>query len=500
MSEEWCIEQLAKLQIKESRLDTLNEIRAALSNVGANEVNVSAQFLALLDSIDDYRDSPEQCQVTCDILSMCMSNLNIDHTEKVSYCDYLEKCLLHKNDDVKVLALNYIERQLKDVSGNELPVSMNNLYQSNMMIALVNCLECEGTGVATTATTILLKLLPKAINDKSIKNRLEHILCGKDLVRCRVYELGVKLSQASVKNQEKFNFILEKLVADLDTDDILLKLNILYLTSDLAQTDYGHIYMENKAVFTKVLREIELLDENPFKSILVPGYLKFFGQIATVQPAKIIQGFSGMINSLFDCILDENVSALPVAFDTFGHLGRSAEGKMLLDECHSARMHEVLNDIGKSIYNLPTPLKVRALNALETLFQCDEANASNNQISSITEQWFKSLTGTNQLTFVQEFCRNPFSEIKTAALALLRSICVYAWGQRALSNTAGFIEYLLDRNSEVNKDVLHEKYSIIRTIANSREFDENTSRQINQYVKDGVFYIQGQMEVAIEGS
>lgn len=249
---------------------------------------------------------------------MCMSNLDIDHTEKLSYCDYLEKCLVHKNDDVKVLALNYIDRRLKNVTGNELPVSMNNLYHSNMMIALVNCLECEETGVATTATNILLKLLPKAIDDKSIKNRLKQILCGKDLVRCRVYELGVKLSQASVENHEKFNFILEQLVADIDTDDILLKLNILYLISDLAQTDYGHVYMENKAVFAKVLREIELLDENPFKTILVPGYLKFFGHIATVQPAKIIQGFSGMINSLFDCILDENVSALPVAFDTFG--------------------------------------------------------------------------------------------------------------------------------------------------------------------------------------
>lgn len=56
MSEEWVAEQLAKLQIKESRLDTLNEIRTQLGNVGPNEVNVSAQFLALLDSIDDCRD------------------------------------------------------------------------------------------------------------------------------------------------------------------------------------------------------------------------------------------------------------------------------------------------------------------------------------------------------------------------------------------------------------------------------------------------------------
>lgn len=56
MSEDWCIEQLAKLQIKERRLDTLNEIRTQLGNIGPNEVSVSAKFLSLLDSIDDYRD------------------------------------------------------------------------------------------------------------------------------------------------------------------------------------------------------------------------------------------------------------------------------------------------------------------------------------------------------------------------------------------------------------------------------------------------------------
>lgn len=246
-----------------------------------------------------------------------MSNLEIDHTEKVSFSNYLERCLLHKNADVKVLALNYIDRRIKE-AGNDLPASMNNLYQSNMVIALVNCLECEETGVATGATSILIKLLPKAIQDKSIRERLEAILCEKDVVRCRVYEIGVKLSSSSIENHEQFDFILEKLVGDLDTDDVLLKLSILDLASNLAQSNYGNAYMENRGIFTKILHEIETLDENPLKAVMVPGYLKFFGHIATVQPAKIIQGFSGMINSLFDCILNENVSALPVAFGTFG--------------------------------------------------------------------------------------------------------------------------------------------------------------------------------------
>lgn len=180
-------------------------------------------------------------------------------------------------------------------------------------------------------------------------------------------------------------------------------------------------------------------------------------------------------------------------------MGHSREGKILLNETHSARLHETLNDMGKSIHNLPTPLKVRALNCLEMLFQCDATDAMNNHISSITEQWFTSLTGTNQLIFVQELCRNPFPEMKIAALGLLRSIVSYDWGQRALANTAGFIEFLLDRSSEFDKDILFEKYDIIKTIENSREFDENTMEQIRKYIKDGVFYMQGVMEVAVEG-
>lgn len=245
-----------------------------------------------------------------------MSNLDLDQSGTGSYCRYLERCLQHSNVDVKVLGLNDIERRLKESTSNASPLSY--LTESNIVIALLNCLECEETRVATITIRVLLKLLPKSIEDKVIKDRFEQILCGKDLIRCRVYEIGVKLSHISVANHEQVEFILEKLIDDLDTEDVLLQLNILDLVADLALTDHGHIYLENKGVFAKVLRHIEQIDDNPYKTILVPGYLKFFGHIATAQPTKIIQGFSNMINSLFDCILDGNISMLPVAFDTLG--------------------------------------------------------------------------------------------------------------------------------------------------------------------------------------
>lgn len=239
-----------------------------------------------------------------------MSNLEINQTSHISYYNYLERCLQHNNADVRSLALNDIERRLS--------YQTTSAFEINIVIAMLNCLECDETKVSTVAVRNLIHLLPKFLSDKCVRQILETTLGSKDLLRCRVYEIAVKLSRTSAENHANVEFILEKLINDLDTEDILLLLNVLDFLAELALSDHGLTYLENKSVFDKILRQVENLDSHAYKTILVPGYLKFFGHIATAQPTKIIQGFSSMINSLFDCILDGNSSVLPVAFDTLG--------------------------------------------------------------------------------------------------------------------------------------------------------------------------------------
>lgn len=187
-------------------------------------------------------------------------------------------------------------------------------------------------------------------------------------------------------------------------------------------------------------------------------------------------------------------------FIQLGQLARTSDGKILLDELYSRTLKDTFDGIGKTIHNLPTPLKIRALHSLNTVFQCEPSNYQNNQVGSITEQWFVSLNGAENLAFIHGFCQNPFPEIKLAALALLRSICKYPWGQISLIRTAGLIEYLLDRKVEFDKDIMHEKYVLLKDLSSSIVFDTNISEQINQYIADGAFYVQGVTEVAIDGS
>lgn len=149
-----------------------------------------------------------------------MSNLEIDQTTTISYYNYLERCLQHNNGDVKVLALNDIERRLDQSTAAALTV-----FDTNILAALVKCLECEDTNVATISVRTLIRLLPKSLNDKEIRNLLEATLNAKDLLRCRVYEIAVKLSQISLEVHGNVEFILEKLINDLDPEDMLLLLN-----------------------------------------------------------------------------------------------------------------------------------------------------------------------------------------------------------------------------------------------------------------------------------
>lgn len=104
------------------------------------------------------------------------------------------------------------------------------------------------------------------------------------------------------------------------------------------------------------------------------------------------------------------------------------------------------------------------------------------------------------MTFLLDFCRNPFPDIKIAALTLLKVIVVPVWGQKALEETAGFIEFLMDRNIEFNKDAIHEKYQIVEILSKSTTvFDPVALSQLKKYVQQGAFYVEGVMEVVAEG-
>lgn len=98
------------------------------------------------------------------------------------------------------------------------------------------------------------------------------------------------------------------------------------------------------------------------------------------------------------------------------------------------------------------------------------------------------------------YIQNPFPDIKGAAFSLLHSICQHKWGHKRLENTGGFIEFLLDRDTEFDKDLIQTKYEIIKILSESNAINGQTLLQFKKYVSQGAFYVQAVNEIAFEGA
>lgn len=184
-----------------------------------------------------------------------MSNFEISDTNRSSFCSYLERCLQHKNDEVKIVALNDIERRFS----NELPTDtdsqssfMSGTQQTNISIALINCLECEESRVATIAIRILSKLLIQVIGDELVKNHLDQVGNKSDLAKSRVCELSMKLMNDTFEDNKKVDFVAEKIIADLNSEDFSRKSPMIDFLTTLALTENGCNYM----VATGILQNI----------------------------------------------------------------------------------------------------------------------------------------------------------------------------------------------------------------------------------------------------
>lgn len=256
-----------------------------------------------------------------------MSNIDLND-EGNNY--ELEQCLQHPNDEIKELGL----KKLLEISGKKLENYTNSTEISEndtnlqidckATIAVINCLKSPSTKVGVLAIDILYNIFytsNNCLNDNSIRSNLLSTFTHSYVTKCRIYDLFTRLATKSNVLLDKCEFILQHLVVDANSDDILLQLSVLAELAKLSLTNHGFTYLENNDVFVKISNQCKDIHGSPLKSLLIPGYINFFGTVATKQPDKILTGFPLMIMMLFDLFWDiEDYTLLPAAFDNMGNV------------------------------------------------------------------------------------------------------------------------------------------------------------------------------------
>ena len=120
---------------------------------------------------------------------------------------------------------------------------------------------------------------------------------------------------------------------------------------------------------------------------------------------------------------------------------------------------------------------------------------------SILEQWFMQISN-KPLQTILSICKQPFPDLKCAALYVIGAIANQEWAQRLLNQHGGFHEYLLDRSTEHEQTGKQAKYYVIKTLAESvtttQFFGRPFMLKLIEYVKDGPLFRIVQSEVALE--
>ncbi|KAK0097372.1 hypothetical protein PV326_002237 [Microctonus aethiopoides] len=431
----------------------------------------------------------------CGILNVLFAALSPNEIFQ-QYSSELVQHLSHHDSAVKKLVLNQFVR----MADEKHPQLLTNV---DLLNKIVEAISDNDIGVAQIAMGIIKKIgiEPNSTNllySGLLLRTIAKMVVKNDAASFRVYDVIIHIAKSSERClQASINSgLIDSLINMLDNEDVLLQLNALDALGDLAVSDGGLNYMEQRELLSNLDRKIARASEDPFSNLLIPGLMKFFGNIAKNHPNDIFTKYPRIIGALFDIFeAADDMIILMNALDTLGHIASTVEGKYALDNLHDA-MPSVMKKMKNFISNMPTEVRLRALDSLASILHVDQGN-HNNRILLLTKSWF-DLLHDDPVLYIVEFCKQPFIDIRLSSMKVLLEIATQYWGQEYIANHPGLMEFLMNRRAETDSQCKIIKYEIVKALTTADCFDATTIEQLKQYVLAGPLAIDIDTEVATE--
>ena len=219
-----------------------------------------------------------------------------------------------------------------------------------------------------------------------------------------------------------------------------------------------------------------------------------------VDVATICKQFPAFMDVVYSTMeqVDSNLWANVV--QTFAALGSTLCSRRAL-LCTESRTMAALGTLGSLMVSSPSEVRVTCMDAVSVLIACPEGCLRDAVLVSSYEKMFTAI-GEDFVSTLYSVGKQPFSDLRCAMLKVLASIATWKWGQERIKNVPGFVEFLLDRSTEVDKEAKELRYTVIRILATSDTAEvvlgALTYRRIKEYEQEGPFYVQSENIVAME--
>ena len=120
---------------------------------------------------------------------------------------------------------------------------------------------------------------------------------------------------------------------------------------------------------------------------------------------------------------------------------------------------------------------------------------------ALTQHWYSGLGG-GMMETLYSLANQPFTDLRVCALQMYQALATLPWGQQNLKNHPGFVEYLLDRSTEKNKEGKDGKFRVVSSIVDSptaeNVFGAQLYRNFVIYRNEGPYFVKVETQVALE--
>lgn len=499
---EWFQSKVSDLSSDNDRCQVLSELKLAINSHNAAQQKYIAQNLRLEPVFDCLNSSErEEIDAACQILNLLLGSLEPE-VVLGQYRENLKRALGHPTSVVKEMAMRELRRAASNTN------LIQQLCQDELLLNVVTCLSNDDIAVAKNASSLLCKLGEtsdglRVLFSRDILEGLKNAQKKSDIFRFRVFELVVIVSEHSPEGLQACvsSGLLPALVAELQTEDILLQLNAIEVLTKLALCQHGLEWLQHRGVLRMLADKVTTIDEEPLGSLLLPGLIKFFGNMAHSNPKEFFNEYPSMVSALFETFDTSDMILLGVAMETVGYIATSVEGKFMLHNLGD-QMVKAMRKMYEVIECSPTEYRVRAMNTIANIIEL-KLDVQQTQSLHITKEFFFWFSN-DPMTCVTSISQQPFPELRLAGLQVLRVLAEQEWGQHLIMNHPGLLEFLLDRAVETTKLCKDAKYEVVKTIVESPTavsvFGSENLERFRDFVREGPFFIQTQTEVAIEGA
>ncbi|CAF2542025.1 unnamed protein product [Rotaria sp. Silwood2] len=521
-------------------IELLERIHIEISNISSSiqfeQVHQHIPWSNLFDLLRTNKNDEVE-RLLCAIMEHFINNLSIEQI-MTNFHPLLNTGLDNQtglSQRGKLLCLKAFEK-LTRCTTTECFFVIQNLFQYSHINALLHLfLDSDEQTLWLKSKEILEQMIHTVsrIDDKKIFENYLHenyfhdinrqILLSSnkrnEIVKLRLYEYLIDLCLIDPRIYEHITeeqHLLDQFLYDCthsDTD-ILYLMNCLELLTVLTQKSHTLTYLQNK---TNVIDHyLHLLlstnDENSSYDLLKPGFIKFFGcylrnylvlletNTSINQQNQLLERF---LPILFDILLQSSSSPY-IVIGLVGFIGKTLNGKEYF--LSNAKFGDFIEKLVQMIRSSQSDIRIRCLACLADLFHISTYNSSSSNAWSLTEQIYNLCNRVfSILPIIIQIAKQPFVDLRLAAYRCLFELTRSPWALRAMNAEPGFIEFILNRSTEKDKEGKETKFSIIQSICQNSEEAKLAMGNVNylkfrRYVNEGVFYVEPEANVAFDGS